>query len=274
MPPGSTRTVELDDRPFGMHVPRAYDPDAATGLVVALHGYGGNAEEFTTQLALVSASEDHGFLLAMPEGTTGPDGLQFWNATPACCNFYGADVDDSAYLSQLIGAMAEGYAVDPGRVFVIGLSNGGFMAHRLACDHADQVSAIVSLAGAQAVDPAACDPSQPVSVLEVHGTDDETILYKGGSFEGQPYPSAPATIEVWRRLNDCDDGRGTGDKQLDVDSAQQGAETTRTSWSSGCADGSEVALWTIVGGTHLPVYTPGFTDEIVGWLDGQARPAN
>ena len=262
--------VELDDRPFGLHVPRGYDPRSATALIVALHGYGSSAVEFSTLLPLVSASEDYGFLLALPEGTPDPDNRQFWNATPACCDFHRADVDDSEYLSRLIELVTESYAVAAERVYVIGLSNGGFMAHRLACDHADQVSAIVSLAGAQAVDPAACEPARAVSVLEVHGTDDELVSYQGGAFAGQRYPSAPATIEAWRRLNECDGGPGTSGERLDVDGTQPGAETTRTSWSSGCADGSEVALWTIVGGGHVPAYTPEFSDAMLGWLEGQA----
>jgi polyhydroxybutyrate depolymerase len=268
--PGSTTTVELDDRPFGLHVPRGYDPSNPAGLVVALHGYGGTAEQFSTLLPLVSASEDDGFLVALPEGMPDPGGQQFWNATPACCDFHGADVDDSDYLSRLIDVVTESYAVAPERVYVIGFSNGGFMAHRLACDHADQVSAIVSLAGAQAVDPAACEPARAVSVLEVHGTDDTLISYLGGSLLGQRYPSAPETVEVWRRLNECDGGPGTSGKRLDADGAQPGAETTRTSWSSGCADGSEVALWTIDGGGHVPAYTKELTDAMLGWLEGPA----
>ena len=266
-----TQTVELGDRPFRLHVPAKYRPDAAASLVVALHGWGGDADALATRLGLVSASERRSFLLAMPEGVKDADGLQFWNATDACCDVYGTDVDDSGYLSQVINAVADKYVVDQERVFVIGISNGGFMAHRLACDHADQVAAIVSISGAQSVDPAACDPSRAVSVLEVHGSADDTVLPGGGKTDGHRYPSVRQTVGEWRELDQCDDRPGSREAGLDAAADLPGAETVRTSWSSGCADNSEVALWTVRGGPHVPDFTRAFTTALLDWLMAQAR---
>ena len=170
----------------------------------------------------------------------------------------------------MIRRVAERYAVDPGRVFVIGLSNGGFMAHRLACDHADQVAAVVSLAGAQFADKSACRPSRAVSVLQVHGTADDTVLFGGGSIAGHPYPSAAETVGRWRELDHCS-AQATMDPPLDAVAAIAGRETTRTSWGAGCTDGSEVALWTVRGGPHVPEVTPSFTAAVVSWLEAHAR---
>ena len=79
------------------------------------------------------------------------------------------------------------YPVDSRRVFVLGHSNGGYMSHRMACDHADLIAGIVSLAGAAYDDPPAgelplprCRPSEPVAVLEVHGMADGTVRYGSG----------------------------------------------------------------------------------------------
>lgn len=270
--PGTTGTVDLGDRPFRLHVPTTYDGDRPAPLVVALHGWGGNADRIAAQLGLADAAEERSFLLALPEGETDSEGRQFWNASPACCNADGRDLDDSGYVSAVIDEVARRYRVDAGRVFAVGVSNGGFMAHRLACDHADQVAAVVSIAGAQAVDPAACHPSQGVSVLQVHGTADETIHYGGGSIIGDhSYPSAEQTVGGWRDLDRCDDGPGLADVPLDGDPTLPGAETVRTSWSAGCADASEIALWTVEGGGHAPHVTPAFTDALLDWLDARSR---
>ena len=64
--------------------------------------------------------------------------------------------------------------VDPYRIYVAGHSNGGFMSYRLACTHADRIAAIVSLAGATFDTPADCSPTEPVAVLQIHGTADDT----------------------------------------------------------------------------------------------------
>lgn len=270
--PGTTGAVDLADRPFRLHVPATYD-ETPTALVVALHGWGGDGDRVAAQLGLAAASEERGFLLALPEGTADSEGRQFWNATDACCNADGRDVDDSTYLSRLIDEVGEQYAVDPGRVFAVGVSNGGFMAHRLACDHADQLAAVVSFAGAQAGDPAACAPSRGVSVLQVHGTADATIRLGGGSIiSGATYPSAEQTVSEWVALDHCETGGEAGDP-FDADPTLTGAETARTAWAVGCDDGSEVALWTVAGGGHSPPAGDAFSDAVVGWLDAHDRSA-
>jgi polyhydroxybutyrate depolymerase len=264
--------VTLGERPFALHVPRSYDPAEPAALVLALHGWGGTGEMFVDRLRLEPASENRGFLLAVPEGTTDRDGRQFWNATDACCDVYDSGVDDSAYLADVIGEVSAQYSVDPARVFVTGISNGGYMAHRMGCDHADLVAAVASFSGAQTADPGACAPSQAVSVLEVHGSADEDVLPQGGRGEGARYPSVRETVATWRRLDGCGARRGTVGAPLDADAALPGAETVRTSWTP-CDQGSEVALWTVDGGGHVPEVTPALTAALVEWMGAHARPS-
>ena len=106
-----------------------------------------------------SFSDQEGFLYLHPDGTTDCLGDPFWNATDACCNFCGSSVDDVAFLSAVLDAIEAQFTVDPRRIFLIGHSNGGFMSYRMACEHADRVAAIASLAGATWFDPLDCGPS-------------------------------------------------------------------------------------------------------------------
>jgi polyhydroxybutyrate depolymerase len=267
---GASGTVTLDDRPFELTVPAGYDEATPAALVVGLHGYTSHGAELADYLGLAERSAADGFLLALPEGTTDGRNEQFWNATEACCDFGGTDVDDSAYLAAVITTVQEQYAVDPNRVFVVGHSNGGFMALRMACDHAELVAAVVSIAGAQTDDAAACTPAKPVSVLQVHGDADDTIRYAGGSTgAGRTYPGAQATVDAWRDLDACTADPATG-APLDLDSTNPAAETT-VATTSGCQDGTEVALWTIGGGGHVPAWTPDAGRTIVDWLLAHPR---
>jgi polyhydroxybutyrate depolymerase len=268
--PGVTRTVNLGDRPFQLHVPRSYDAATKAPLVVLLHGYRSGAAQLEAYFKLTAESDRRGFLYAMPDGTTDESGQKFWNATPACCDYYHTGVDDSAYLTRLLDTVASEYSVDPTRVYLVGHSNGGFMAHRMACEHSTRITAIVSLAGAITDDTAKCAPERQVSVLQIHGTEDQTIAFDGGKNGAEPYPSADTTIAAWRRIDGCGDQADTSAPPLDLDRALPGAETTVTRYSAGCRDSARVELWTIEGGGHVPALTGDFGRSVMDFLYDRA----
>jgi hypothetical protein len=97
---------------------------------------------------LAATASFNGMLYADPDETTDPNGIMFWNATNSCCDLFHRGVDDSAYIASIIADVKSTVAVDPKRIFVVGHSNAGFMAYRMACNHAGDIAAIVSLAGA------------------------------------------------------------------------------------------------------------------------------
>ena len=266
--PGSTGTIVLGDRPFGLVVPAGYDPGRPSSLVVALHGYTSNAEEAMSFFGLAAAGS-RGVLVALPEGSQNARGDRFWNAASACCDFDASGVDDVDYLDRVIAAVQQQYAVDPGRVFVVGHSNGGFMALRLACDRADRVAAVASVAGAMD-DDVDCAPSRAVSVLQVHGDADRTILIDGGSINGERYLSAAGITGLWRVRDACPAGEPSAGPPLDADLAVPGDDLTVSAWP-GCAQGTEVALWTITDGSHVPAFTPEFTGALLDWFEANAR---
>ncbi|GAA4725269.1 hypothetical protein Prum_077890 [Phytohabitans rumicis] len=265
---GTTVTVDLDGRPFQLHVPVGYDPARKAPLVVLLHGFQSSAEAQESYFQLTAESDRRGFLYALPDGTRNKAGDRFWNATEACCDFYRSGVDDSAYLSRLIDTVAAGYPVDERRVYLVGHSNGGFMAYRMACEHSGQITAVVSLAGAATDDPARCTPERPVSVLQIHGTADRTIHFDGGD-AGGPYPSVGDTLALWRRNNGCGDRADASAAPIDLEARLAGAETTVTTYRTGCRDGTRVELWTIREGSHVPAFTAGFAPAVVDFLYAQ-----
>ena len=109
---------------------------------------------------------------------------RFWNATEACCNFWNNPVDDVAYFNASVDDASTRYNVDPHRSFVIsfviGHSNGAFMAHRLACEASDRLGGSASLAGAAWIDSDRGQPTEPVAILQVPGNRTPTSIMKAG----------------------------------------------------------------------------------------------
>jgi len=144
-------TGDFDPVPFGGSRPVSlYVPSAYTGaplpLVILLHGYSANGGEEDLYLNMKSTAEAKSVFYMHPDGTLDASGNRYWNATDACCDFAKTGVDDSTYLSGLVAEIETRYAIDTKRVYFVGHSNGAFMSYRMACDHADIVTGIMSLA--------------------------------------------------------------------------------------------------------------------------------
>lgn len=258
-------------RQVEVHEPPGLQPGRPAPLLILLHGYGADGKLQAAYLDLQAVTDAHGMLFAHPDGTPNTIGKRYWNATDACCAPDKGAPDDAAYIEALIEQIRADHDVDPRRIYLMGHSNGGFMAYRMACDHADTIAAIVSLEAATYDDPKACQPSEPVAVLEVHGTGDETIPYDGGDIGGHPYPSAPDTVATWARYDGCDaEPAKAVDLAFPVVSDLPQATSTRY---QGCDAGGAAELWTQPKGSHIPAWAPGFVDQAVRWLLAHPKPA-
>ena len=231
-------------------------------LVILLHAYTGDGLSQERYFDLQPLAEERGFLYVHPDGVLDGSGYRGWNATDACCG--DSDADDTAYLNFIIDEVSAAYSVIATRIYLVGHSNGGFMAHRMACDHADRIAAIVSLAGATFLDRAKCAPTEPVSVLQIHGTADERIRYDGGFRESAFYPGAETTVAIWSTFNGCSPATGLLGT-MDLDAKLAGDETTREEFKDCPGDGA-VELWTIREGGHGPPLSSNFAADIVEWL--------
>jgi polyhydroxybutyrate depolymerase len=261
-------------RPVTVHVPPGYRKGRPAPLLVLLHGYSSNAAAVDDYFRLQPVLDERGVLYGVPNGTPDRAGDRFWNATDACCDLYDSGVDDSGYLQDVIQQAEDRYTVDGRRIFVVGHSNGGFMAYRMACDHSDTVAAIVSVAGAMYDDPRKCSAAQPVSVLQVHGSGDTVVPYQGGTINGVKLPSAMTTARDWATFNGCalsPTNAGRLDVATDANtppgsSPLRGAETRVLTFHQNCKAGSEVQLWTVEGAGHAPAFSAEFARDLVDFL--------
>jgi polyhydroxybutyrate depolymerase len=251
-------------RPYSEFVPSSYSSTSAVPLVIALHGYGSSGKQLESFVNFKAVAEQRGFILVTPDGTVDATGRQFWNATEVCCNFF-MDIDDDAYLISILNDMESKYSIDPKRIYFVGHSNGGFMSYRMACKHSDRIAAIASLAGATFLNSSDCAAKTPVSVLQIHGTSDATILYNGGAILSKQYPSATASVTQWATLNKCSNNATPRADKLDLETTITGSETSIKSWNS-CRNGTEVELWTLDQGGHTPALSTTFASKVYDFL--------
>lgn len=265
----SPQTVgPLDGRSYQYKIPSRYDKNKPTPLLVMLHGFSASGSMEELYLNFGALAESKTFLYAFPNGTQNPVGLRFWNAMEWCCNFFKSTVDDVTYIRAVISDMQTRYNVDPKRIYVFGHSNGGFMAHRIACELSDTVAGIASLAGQQWNDPTRCSPKKSVSVLQVHGTLDTVIGYLG--MPGL-YPGAKETVQIWAQKNGCGGRLTYSGEKRDMDGVLLGAETTVEKFT-GCPSDGPVELWSIQAGSHLPVLSRYFTSSIYDFFMAHPKP--
>ena len=257
------------ERPAIMHIPKGYDGRKALPIVLQLHGYTMNADVQESYFRMASRVDSRQFFLVRPNGTIEAsfESHRFWNAIPnACCNFYRSSVDDVGYLLGLIDEAKARFSVDATRVYLIGYSNGGFMSYRMACDHADQITAIVSLAGSTFLNEADCNASEPVSVLQIHGDRDTIVPYFGVNMNGYAYPGAQETVERWATRAGCDISEVALQPNFDLDGRVRGHETEVVDYIQDCRAGFGVSLWRIRDGTHTPGLSDSFRDGVLDWL--------
>lgn len=244
----TTRTIRTPDgltRSYRLFVPSG--GRGVAPLLVALHGGLGSGAQFETNSGFDGLATSNTFLVAYPDGVgraaDGSGGARTWNGGDCCGPAASRKVDDVAFLTLLVADVAKAYAVDPNRVYAAGHSNGGIMALRLACEASDVFAAV----GVQssALEIAMCDPREPVSLMQIHGTADTNVPLAGGRGSGlagvafTPPKQAATTLAAADR---CTAGPSTTTDSTNPD-------LQLTAWSS-CAAATSVRFLAVTGAAH------------------------
>jgi polyhydroxybutyrate depolymerase len=221
-----------------LYVPSSLPKGKRVPLVVVLHGGFGAADGAAKQTGFDAQAERGKFLVVYPQGL-----LRSWNAGICCGPAQSNDVDDVRFIERLLDRLEADYPIDTHRVYATGISNGGMMAYRLACEAADRFAAIAPVSATLAV--SGCRPSQPVALLHIHGLQDHNVPFTGGvgskalQKQSVNYPPVRAGIDSFVQANACSP---TPSRKVD------GKVTTET-WHSCHARGT-VELITISDGGH------------------------
>jgi polyhydroxybutyrate depolymerase len=263
-----------ETRRYLLHVPESYDPEVPTALVISLHGlvqWPAHQMRLTGWNAL---ADEQGFIVVYPRGTGFP--LR-WRA-----GGYGGETQkDVTFIADLIDELSAAYVIDPDRIYVNGMSNGGGMSFVLACALSERIAAIGSVAGAYAYPWEACQqPARPVPAIVYHGTADPIVPFQGGAGgpRGPALPDIPTWVATLAQRNGCD--------SVPADLPPTG-EVSGVAYA-GCAPagagGADVVFYTVTGGGHtwpggdpIPSMIAGPTNTDVNatremWAFFQAHP--
>jgi len=240
-------------RTYLVHVPASYTGASAVPLVVDIHGLSSYASQQYQLSGMVARSDQHGFIIVHPQGVGNA-----WNAG-VCCS---TTTDDVAFIRALVANMHLEANIDARRVYATGLSNGGGMTHRLACEAADLFAAAAPLAFPISLSPpSSCQPSRPIPVLTFMGLTDALVLYDGSAWR----PGALATFAHWRDTNACG---STGAPEIHTVSGNSYCD-----YDTSCADGVQVGLCSITAQAfpgqlidgHILYLNPDYNLSVLAW---------
>lgn len=270
-------TLQVDgrERVYWLYVPPDRDPAQPAPLVLVLHGGGGTGDgmEKLTRSGFHDLADRDGFIVAYPQGVD-----NHWNdGRPLEDTAAQENIDDVGFIAALIDHLAAEYNLDRTRVYATGISNGGLMSFRLACDLTDQIAAVAPVtANFSTALAARCAPSRPIAVLILNGTEDPLVRWEGGaitvlhSTRGTVL-SVDETVAQWVALDGCPAAPTI--TRL-PDTVSDGTSVRRERYAP-CAGDTVVELITVEGGGHtwpngyqyLPTWMVGRTSEEI---DGAA----
>ncbi len=228
----STHSITVDGRRRTFRLYRPPSLPVSAPLVVMLHGGFGNGDQAEKAYGWDGEADTGHFLVAYPDGVN-----RAWATGGGCCGTPGkTGVDDVAFITAMVAAIGHQVPVDRRRVYATGISNGGMLAYRLACD----TKLFAAIGPDSATLLGRCESPAPTSVIHIHGTTDRNIPYAGGRGSGFAQingPGVPGLVADWRETDHCSPPSTTAHDPVTILTAT-------------CPDARAVELITITGAGH------------------------
>lgn len=243
-------------RSYLLYLPSTYNKNIPSPLLIALHGRSSDPQRMANLTRFNTRADKHGFVVVYPEGIQ-----QQWNYLHGISGFK-PQPNDSEYLLRVVDAVTDKYSIDPDRIYLTGISNGGFMAQRLACYAPERFAGFASVAaGGYAAMPLDCENRFPVNMLYLHGTADTKVPWRGLSVKDATGDLQAVTMSItnsvkfWAERNQC--SPEVTSKEI-LSKGNSPGTRVRILSSNNCIGNAEVILYAIVGGGHNWPGVPSF----------------
>lgn len=208
-----------------------------------MHGGFGSGPQLETQSQLSLKADKENFIVVYPDGVKSPLGIRTWNAG-VCCG-YSADqnIDDVGFIRKLIDTLGKKYRIDANRIYATGMSNGGFMSYRLACEMGDVLAAIAPVAASMNT---SCNYAEAIPIIHFHSYLDSNVPYQGGRGDGVSNhynPPLDSVLKVWATQSGCLKG---------IDTLRNATDYDLLGWSDCDCDADYLLYLTHDGGHSWP----------------------
>jgi len=275
------KTVKLKAKYSGrkdvkVYLPKTFEKQEKWPLIISMHGYGGSSLIQNYYVRLNKFKNKFGYVFAAPNGLKDSAGKGYWNATNFCCDFEKKKIDDVAYIKGLIDEIKNSNEIgriDPEKIYLIGYSNGAFLASKIACSNSVKVAGMVNISGTSdlrnsegellAVDIQTCEHERAVPFLHVHGTADETIKYEGTDNGKTGHVGAIDHIKRWANQNGCRGEFTKKPSKLNASNFIKGKDTDHFVVTDCLAP---VEHYRINEGVHFGIFKKSFTKNILEFL--------
>lgn len=187
-------------RDFVTYIPQGLKFSDKSPVVISLHGRLGTASGQMRFADFRPIADKEHFIVVCPQGIN-----RSWNdgrGTPA--NVKG--INDVKFIDELITYILKTYNGDSTRVYVTGMSNGGFMSSRLACELNKRIAAI-AVVGASMDKDETYQPAKPMPAMYIQGTEDPLVPFAGGEMKkgaGGGIYGHEEVLKKWASVDGCD----------------------------------------------------------------------
>jgi polyhydroxybutyrate depolymerase len=274
-------TVDGIQRKFVTYIPSLTNSTGKLPIIISLHGRFGRGEQMMHFADFRPLAEKEKFIVVCPDGID-----RSWDSggpTPA----ERKGINDVKFIDQLITYIINTYNGDAKRVYVTGMSNGGFMSSRLACELNNRIAAIAAV-GAAMGKGMPYQPNKPIPVMYIQGTTDPLVPFTGGTMtKGARYGiyGHEEVLKLWAATDNCNPNPVITDLP---DNANDGTSIIKEEYTNK-ATGVKVIGYTITNGGHTwPDGTQYLPKHIIGgvshnldaceviwdFFKGYALPAN
>jgi polyhydroxybutyrate depolymerase len=239
-------TVDGLLRNFILYLPIGYNNSGKMPVIIVMHGGSGTASGMITLADFRSIADRDKVILVYPTGTQ-----TSWNdGRPTAANL--ANVNDVNFISQICTYIIANKSADATKIYATGISNGGFMASRLACELSDKIAAIAAVAGSMEQNTVSvnCNTNgRAMPAMYIQGTTDPLVSFNGGVMTvgaGGTILSHVQAISKWITINNC----VTPVVTTDVPDIANDGTTIKQRVYAGGNNGSEVVSYVVTNGGH------------------------
>ena len=194
------------DRYYLIYRPTSLENNNAP-ILFALHGYGSSAVFHKSYTQYEQIADENHFIVVYPQGykleSLLVNSSSHWNVGAWTSP---SNINDVDFIDTIIDLISDKYHINGSRIYSSGMSNGGFMSYHLACNLSSKIAAVASVTGSMSKETLAnCSPSNPMSILQIHGLEDVVVPYAGLDAIGmEPIDDV---LTFWADANNCNPER-------------------------------------------------------------------